>query len=133
MNRLMKGGHNRCLHGLFWTIIARELNYLLESEQTIKVPCRSRRFAQQRGECLVSPTVERTSPETFTTPGYSDVDIRDLMASCCLGREDHIFLAMREARYTYAEIANATGQPLTSTYAAAQALEARVYEKLENL
>jgi len=116
------------------TWINRELSRLTESEAPIHIPQDSARLAKQKGEPIPIPVVQNVIPERFEVPSYEkELEMRDLIESCCRSPEERTFVAMREAEHTYAEIAAAIGKPLASTYAMAKALNARVQQKLKAL
>ena len=111
--------------------IYRKFSELLEDETTIRLPHTSKDRARTQGQELTPPCVHNTIPERFEVPSYEkELEMRDLIESCCTCDEDRTFIAMREAGYTFAEIAAAVNMPLTSTYMMAKELEARVQSKL---
>ncbi len=114
--------------------IIRELGRLTEIEAPIHVPQDSARLAKQKGEPIPVPVVQNVIPERFEVPSYEkELETRDLIEACCRSPEERTLVAMREAGQTYAEIAKVIGRPLSSTYAMAKQLHARVHRKLEAL
>jgi len=115
--------------------INRELSQLVEElETTIRLPARSKYRAQAEGQELRAPTVEHEVPERFEAPSYEkELEMRDLIESCCTCQEERSFVAMREAGHTYAEIAGAINKSVGSTHGLAKRLEARVMRKLKAL
>jgi hypothetical protein len=112
--------------------INRELGELADTEALIRLPPRSKYRARANGEELKAPAVCNTAPERFETPSYLDeLEVRDLIATCCTCDEERTFMAKREAGHTYAEVAQTINMPLTSTYVMATELDARLQRKLK--
>jgi len=112
--------------------INRELRQLLESESVIHLPARSKYRARAEGEELKAPVVCNVIPERFEVPSYEkELEMRDLIESCCTCAEERTFVAMREAAYTLAEIAAAIKMSPASTFRMGKALDACVRGKLE--
>jgi hypothetical protein len=114
--------------------INRELRRLVESETTIRVPHESSRLAKQRGEILTPPCISDTLHDRSVGPvGVEEVDVCDVMDSCCTGEEERIMLRMREAKSTWAEIVQVIGQPQTTLYKQWCKLYDRIAAKLKSL
>ena len=113
--------------------IGREIDVAISREAPIYVPLSSQHAAHAKGEEIDIPVVTHEFPETrrINQNGTGEVDARDCLDACCTCEEERTFLAMREAKHTYAEIAKAIGKPLTSTYVMAKELEARIQQRLE--
>lgn len=111
--------------------INRELSELIEIETPIHLPRTSKYRARAQGQSINAPVVYNDIPERFETPAYEkELEVRDLIASCIACPEERVFMAMREARYTYTEIAEAIHWPVTSMYMLAHNLYARLQRKL---
>ena len=83
-----------------------------------------------KGEELTVPTVCNVVPERFEVPSYEkELEMRDLIESCCTCDEERTFVAMREAGHTLAEIAAAIDRSRSFTYRMGKALDARVQRK----
>lgn len=115
--------------------ISTELTRLVdEDEAPIRVPHTSEHRARTNGQKVTPPTVQNAIPERFEVSSYEkELEMRDLIDSCCTCDEERTFVAMREAGHTYAEVAKAIDMPLTSTYVMAKELDARVQGKLAAL
>ena len=114
--------------------IVTEIGKALEDETPIRVPYTSRRRAQEADEPLVPPIVQNVIPERFEVPSYEkELEMRDLIESCCTCNEERTFVAMREAGHTLVEIAAAIGKSRMFTQRIGKQLEARVQQKLEAL
>lgn len=116
------------------TWINRELGEVLDLEATIRLPARSKYRAQAAGEELKAPTVQHDIPERFEVPSYEkELEMRDLIESCCTCEDERTFVAMREAGHTLVEIAAAIGKSRMFTQRMGKQLEARVMRKWEAL
>ena len=116
------------------TWINRELGRLVEDEAPIRVPHTSKDRACAEGEKLKAPVVINHIPERFEVPSYErELEMRDLIESCCTCEEERTFVAMREAGHSYAEIAAAIEKSLGFTHSLATKLGARVQHNLEAL
>ena len=117
------------------TWINRELGRLIEDETPIRVPHTSKDRANAQGQELPLPVVQYEIPERFEVPSYeTELEMRDLIESCCACEKERTFVAMKEAGHTFAEIAEALGMPQPcSAYRLGKAIEARVMRKLEAL
>ena len=114
--------------------INRELVELVDTEDPIRLPPRSRYRARAKGQELTAPEVCNVIPERFEIPSYAkELEMRDLIESCCTCEEERTFVAMREAGYTFAEIAKAIDMPVSSTHVMSRGLSGRVQRKLEAL
>jgi hypothetical protein len=113
--------------------INRELGEVLEVEGIVP-PHTSQHRARTQGEELTVPTVCNVIPERFEVSSYEkELEMRDVIESCCDRPEERTFVAMREAGHTLDEIAAAVRMSRTSLYRMAKELEARVSRKLEAL
>jgi hypothetical protein len=111
--------------------INRELNELMETEGIVP-PHTSKARAQAQGDELTVPTVVNTIPEQCAVPSYGkEMEMRELIESCCTCDEERTLLAMREEGRTYAAIAAALGKAVTSVYVMRERLAARVRRKLD--
>jgi hypothetical protein len=111
--------------------INRELGELIETEGIVP-PHTSKNRARAQGKELTLPTIVNVIPERFEVPSYErELEMRDLIESCCACEEERTFIAMREAGYTLAEIAAAINRSVASTYRMGKSLDARVQHKLE--
>jgi RNA polymerase sigma factor (sigma-70 family) len=116
------------------TAIYRKFGELIEDESPIRVPHTSKDRARADGEELTVPPVVNEIPERFEVPAYErESETRDLIESCCTCDAERKFVAMREAGYTYVEIAKALNMSRMSTHRMAKKLEARVVRNLEAL
>jgi hypothetical protein len=116
------------------TSINHELSRAIEDENPIHLPHESERLAKRKGQPIELPEIVNTVPERFEVPSYEkELEMRDLIESCCTCEEERTFVTMREAGYTFVEIAAAINMPLASTHAMAKKLNARVQRKLEAL
>lgn len=89
------------------TWINRELSRLIEDEHQIHLPHESERLAKQKGEPINMPSVSNTIPERGAPASYEEeVEVRDLIDACIETDIERTFMQMREAGYTYAEIAD---------------------------
>ena len=114
--------------------INRELGRLVEEAPLIRVPHESNRLAKQKEEPIAPPIICNVIPERFEVPSYErELEMRDLIESCCTCKEERTFVAMREAGHTLDEIAFAIGMSRTTMYRMTKELEARVMRKLEAL
>jgi len=114
--------------------INRELGEAVETENPIRLPARSRYRARANGEELKAPVVQHDIPERFEVPSYEkELEMRDLIESCCICDDERTFVAMREAGYTLIEIAAAIGKSRMVTQRMGKQLEARIKRKLEAL
>jgi hypothetical protein len=111
--------------------INRELGELIETEGIVP-PHTSKHRARAQGKELTLPTIVNVIPERFEVPSYErELEMRDLIESCCACEEERTFITMREAGYTLAEIAAAINRSVASTYRMGKALDACVQHKLE--
>lgn len=116
------------------TWINRELGRLVEDESPIRVPHTSKDRASAQGQELEVPIVQHDIPERFENPSYEkELEMRDLIESCCTCEEERTFMAMREAGHTLVEIAAAIGKTRMFTQRMGKRLEASVMCKLEAL
>jgi len=116
------------------TWINRELGRLIEDETPIRVPHTSKDRASAQGQEVPIPIVQHDIPERFEVPSYEkELEMRDLIESCCTCNEERTFVAMREAGHTLVEIAAAIGKSRMFTQRIGKQLEARVQQKLEAL
>ena len=116
------------------TWINRELGRLIEDENPIRLPA-SQGLAKPRGEELPRRS-SNDVPERFEVPSYErELEMRDLIESCCTCEKERTFVAMREAGHTFAEIAEARDATCrcSSPIDDGQEMEARVTRKLEAL
>lgn len=112
--------------------INRELKALIEVEVFIKVPHSSKARASAEGVELTVPTVCNVIPERFQSPSCrGELETREILDACCDGADERTLLAMREAGYTFQEIADAIGRPLSSTHVLEQRLKGRIQRKLK--
>jgi hypothetical protein len=112
--------------------INRELGRLTEDETCIRVPHTSKDRARTEGEELTPPLVGNAIPERFEVPSYEkELEMRDLIDSCCNCVEERTFVAMREARHTLVEIAVAIHKTRMFTQRMGRELDARVQRKLK--
>ena len=66
-----------------------------------------------KGKSWSVRTVVNAIPERFEVPSYEkELEMRDLIDSCCTCDEERTFVAMREAGHTLDEIAAVLGKPL---------------------
>lgn len=111
-----------------------ELGEAVEVENPIRVPRRSRCRARANGQELEAPVVQHDIPERFEVPSYEkELEMRELIESCCTCKEERTFIVMREAGHTLVEIAAAIGRSRMFTQRMGKQLEARVMRKLEAL
>jgi len=114
--------------------ISRELGRLVEDESPIRLPHESSRQAKLKGESLSVPATVNFLPERFEAASYErELELRDLVHSCCSCEEEHAFVRMREAGHTYAETAQAINMPVTSAYVMGQQLSAKVQRRFRAL
>ena len=114
--------------------INRELGELVDSEATIHLPARSKYRARAEGRELKAPVVCNTVPERFEVSSCEkELEMRDLIESCCTCEEERTFIAAREAGHTLTEIATAINKSRMSTQRMRVRLDARVQRKLEAL
>jgi hypothetical protein len=115
--------------------IRRDTRRFISDETTIYVPQRSQQAVRAQGGNIEQPVVVNTLPEMrrVASCGTEEVDVRDVMASCCICKEERILLRMREEKCTWGEIAEAIGKKRTSTYMLGHDLENRIVVKLESL
>ena len=114
--------------------INREIRKAVEYEKTIHLPETSKYRARAQGEELTVPPVVNDIPERFEIPSYEEeLEIRDLIDSCCTCDEERTFVAMRETNRTLDQIAAAIGMSRTSLCRMKKELKARVDRKLEAL
>ena len=114
------------------TWINRELGRLIEDENPIRVPHTSKDRACAQGQELPLPTVCNVLPERLEAPSYEkELEMRDLIDSCCTCEEERTFVAAREAGHTLAEVAAAINRSLSFTYRMGKALDARVQHTIE--
>jgi hypothetical protein len=69
----------------------------------------------------------------LTDDAIATCDMQDLIDSCCQTDADKHLIALREAGYTYAEIARSTHTSISTVYNNFKTIEARVMKKLERL
>lgn len=126
--------------------IGRELEVLMDSENTIFVSKQCRWYARKQGCELDIPVVQALPPtnyeqcgdltdgdEVADSQGAGDesydpsalVEIRDILAACCTSDEERQYVRMREESYTYQEIADSLGIPKGSVHA----MKERLYER----
>jgi len=111
-----------------------ELGLAVEAENPIRTPRRSRCRARANGQELKGPIVQNDIPERFEVPSYEkELEMRDLIDSCCVSDEERTFVAMREAGHTLVEIAAAIGRSRMYTQRMGKQLDAEVHRKLEAL
>ncbi len=116
------------------TWINREMGRLVEDENPIRVPHTSKDRANAQGQKLEIPIVQHDIPERFEVPSYEkELEMCDLIESCCTCEEERTFVAMREAGHTLVEIAAAIGKSRMVTQRMGKQLEVRVKRKLEAL
>jgi hypothetical protein len=114
--------------------INRELGEVIEEESLVRLPPRSKYRARTEGRELGAPVVHNVLPERVEVPSYEkEMEMRELIESCCMCDEQRTFVAMREAGHTYAEIAAAVNMRPSSTYVMGRELDARVQRKLAAL
>ena len=114
--------------------INRELTRLIEDETPIRLPHTSRDRARAEGKELTLPPVCNDIPERFEVPSYEkELEMRDLIESCCTCEEERTFVAMREAGHTLAEIAAAIGKSRMFTQRLGKQLDTKVRRKMEAL
>lgn len=114
--------------------INRELGRFVEEEAFIRVPHTSKTRAKMEGEEILPPSVCNVLPEHFEMPSYEkEVEMRDLIQSCCTCDEEHTFVAMRELGHTLIEIAAMINRSRMFTQRMGLRLAARVQRKLKAL
>ena len=114
--------------------INRELGELVDAEHTIRLPARSKYRARANGQELEAPEVCNAIPERFEVPSYQEeLEIRDLIDSCCACEDERAFVAMREAGHTLVDIGAAIGKSRMAVQRMAKQIDARVQRKLEAL
>ena len=114
--------------------INRELGELVDTETPIRLPPRSKYRARANGDELKAPAVSNVIPERFKTASYEGgMETRDLLDSCCTCEEERIFIAMKEAGHTYAEIAAGIGVSSPTLSRMKERLQTRVQRRLEAL
>ena len=112
--------------------INRELGELVDTENLVRLPPRSKYRARANGEELKVPVVCNVIPERFEVPSYAkELEMRDLIDSCCTCEDERTFVAMREAGHTLAEVAAAINKSPSFTYRMGKGLDARVQHKIE--
>jgi hypothetical protein len=112
--------------------INRELRDLIASASLIRLPARSRYRARAQGQELNAPTVCNVIPERFETPSYQkELEMRDLIESCCTCEEEQVFVSMREAGHTLVEIATAIDRSRMFTQRMGMRLDERIQHKIE--
>ena len=111
-----------------------ELGEAVEAENPVRLPRRSRCRARANGQELKAPIVQNDIPDRFEVPSYEkELEMRDLVDSCCICDEERTFVAMREAGHTLVEIAAAIGKSRMFTQRMCKHLDAKVHRKLEAL
>jgi len=112
----------------------RELGVLVDAEHTIRLPARAKYRARANGQELEAPEGCNAIPERFEVPSYQEeLEIRDLIDSCCAGEDERTLVAMREAGHTLVEIGTAIGKSRMAVQRMSKQIDARVQRKLEAL
>ena len=112
--------------------INRELGELIDTETPVRLPPRSKYRARANGDELKAPTVVNLIPERFQVPSYQkELEVRDLIETCCTCDEERTFVSMREAGHTLVKIAAAINQTRMFTQRMGRKLAARVERKME--
>jgi len=134
--------------GYIAVCIGRELIYLMDSENPIFIAYGSRRHARQQGHKLKIPAVQSLPGDrgmhydvddrdslkdnivtlagsNATIDPFVMLELRDTLAACCLNKSERQFMRLREAKYTYQEIAEALHLPVGSVHA----MKKRLYER----
>lgn len=107
--------------------INRELGRLVESESPIRVPHTSKKRAEMEGNEVIPPTVCNVVPEQFENASYeAELEIRDLINTCCFTEAEKTYFAMREQGHTLTEIADALGVQTHSVTNLRRKLQARI-------
>jgi len=114
------------------TAVQRAIRDLVVLEVPILVPGRTQRLARANGGCIQVAEVVNGVLDTQTVDAkfIEEVDLRNLFESCCECEEERTFLAMREAGYTYQEIATLLGTSPSSVKWLSDKLEARIMETI---
>jgi hypothetical protein len=114
--------------------INRELGRLVEDETTIRVPHTSKDRARSEGQAVTPPSVVNDVPERCAVLPYKkDLEIRDLIETCCTNEVERRFVAMRRARHTLAAIADALGVPTHTISNLQRRLKGRIRKRLEQV
>jgi len=134
--------------GYIAVCVGRELIHLMDSENPIFIAYGSRRHARQHDRKLRIPTVQSLPgdcdkhydvddrdglKDNIVTPVGSNetidsfvmLELRDTLAACCQSNNERQFMRLREAKYTYQEIAVALNMPVASVHA----MKKRLYER----
>ncbi|MEN6367657.1 MAG: hypothetical protein ABFC88_12655 [Thermoguttaceae bacterium] len=118
--------------GYLAVCIGRELEELMDTENTIYIGEYRRRYAKKQGRMLDIPIVQALHTDADSEPENEDddgvlrhtdsddqgidptsmTDLRDLLDSCCLTDAEREFIRLREESYNYREIAEHLGVTL---------------------
>ena len=118
--------------------IQAELGRAIEAEEPIRVPKRTRKRKEDRGETLTVPTqAEDALPDPedeedpiprFTVDPRKMRELRETLDACCECDNEREILRLREEGYVDREIAEMLGLPVTTTYVMRRTLYARFLE-----
>jgi DNA-directed RNA polymerase specialized sigma subunit len=90
---------------------------------------RTTRRARQNGEELPHQVAMPPDTDEAMIDPTAEIELRDLIDSCCETETDRVIVAMREKRYTDKEIAAALELPVTTTYMLRRAIYERFLAK----
>jgi RNA polymerase sigma factor (sigma-70 family) len=103
----LPGSKSRCgaFNKLAGKAITRRMSDLLDIEKTIRVPRSSWSAAKNKKRPINPPEVSNALPETLEAVPQSTADLRDVVDFGCHTDDERTCLRMREAKYTFEEIA----------------------------
>jgi hypothetical protein len=134
VNRIAAGEvrENENITGYLSVAIQFEIGHVIDAEINV-APDRTRKRAKANGLTISQPSILNVDLEEMdfhrTRPDIAELEMRDLIDSCCECQEERQFVALREQGYKLTEIAEAIGMPLSSTHVMKEELYKRVLAK----
>ena len=117
--------------GYLSVAVGRELGRLLDTENLIYVRGNTRQVAKAQGRIIEPPkAVALPADYEVTYNPFGEVDLRDVFDACCESDAERECLRLREAGYTFQEIAAVLSLPQTTTYVMFRQLKARILAHL---
>lgn len=115
--------------GLMGICIQHRLGKTIESEETIRVPARTKKRKQGTKDQITVPQsvsfTDEAAEEEFSYDPRHMRDLRETLEACCENETELEILRLREEGYVDREIAERLGLPLTTTYVLRRTMYAR--------
>jgi len=136
VNKLRRDASVKKVTSYLSVAVRHEIRRFLSDETTIYVPQRSQQAARAQNSDIDQPVVVNNLPEyrrLGADQGVEEVDMRDMMETCCMCEEERILLRMREQGYTWTDVAEALRRSRSSTHDVGQTLRERITARLNSL